>query len=138
MTYKHAGDRDWNAGDRNVYAGVRTWQSVMVQGDRAVAKTVDSLNVELGDFKASATKSIELIATEQASQAEQIEHVGAELEGKASSDYVERIDARVAITENGIEAVTGQLASVKAEVSGKASAEVVQGMEARVVQNENG
>ncbi|MCU1196132.1 carbohydrate-binding protein [Stenotrophomonas maltophilia] len=138
MTYKHAGDRDWNAGDRNVYAGVRTWQSVIVQGDRAVAKTVDSLNVELGNFKASATKSIELIATEQASQAEQIEHVGAELEGKASSDYVERIDARVAVTENGIEAVTGQLASVKAEVSGKASAEVVQGMEARVVQNENG
>ncbi|WP_223484750.1 hypothetical protein [Stenotrophomonas indicatrix] len=138
MTYKHAGDRDWNAGDRNVYAGVKTWQSVIVQGDKATAKQVESVRAELGEFEASATRSIEVIATEQAAQAVQVQHLGVELDGKASADYVEEISARVEITEQGIEAVTGQLTSVKAEVDGKASAQVVQGMEARVVQTEGG
>ncbi|MBH1529907.1 hypothetical protein I5T99_12670 [Stenotrophomonas maltophilia] len=138
VTYKHAGDRDWNAGDRDVRAGVKTWQSVIAQGDRAVAKQVESVRAELGDFEATATRSIEVIATEQGAQAAQIQHLGVELDGKASSDYVEEISARVNVTEQGIEAFTGQLASVKAEVDGKASAQVVQGMEARVVQNENG
>jgi len=138
MTYKHAGDRDWNAGDRNVYAGVKTWQSVIVQGDKATAKQVESVRAELGEFEASATRSIEVIATEQAAQAVQVQHLGVELDGKASADYVEEISARVEVTEQGIEAVTGQLTSVKAEVDGKASAQVVQGMEARVVQTEGG
>lgn len=138
MTYKHAGDRDWNAGDRDVRAGVKTWQSVIAQGDRAVAKQVESVRAELGEFEATATRSIEVIATEQSAQAVQIQHLGVELDGKASADYVEEISARVHVTEQGIEAFTGQLASVKAEVDGKASAQVVQGMEARVVQNENG
>lgn len=138
VTYKHAGDRDWNAGDRDVRAGVKTWQSVIAQGDRAVAKQVESVRAELGEFEATATRSIEAIATEQGAQAVQIQHLGVELDGKASSDYVEEISARVNVTEQGIEAFTGQLASVKAEVDGKASAQVVQGMEARVVQNENG
>lgn len=138
MTYKHAGDRDWNAGDRNVYAGVKTWQSVIVQGDKATAKQVESVRAELGEFEASATRSIEVIATEQAAQAVQVQHLGIELDGKASADYVEEISARVEVTEQGIEAVTGQLTSVKAEVDGKASAQVVQGMEARVVQTEGG
>lgn len=138
VTYKHAGDRDWNAGDRDVRAGVKTWQSVMAQGDRAVAKQVESVRAELGEFEATATRSIEVIATEQSAQAVQIQHLGVELDGKASADYVEEISARVDVTEQGIEAFTGQLQSVKAEVDSKASAEVVQGMEARVVQNENG
>lgn len=138
VTYKHAGDRDWNAGDRDVRAGVKTWQSVIAQGDRAVAKQVDSVRAELGEFEATATRSIEIIATEQSAQAVQIQHLGVELDGKASADYVEEISARVNVTEHGIEAVTGQLASVKAEVAGKASAQVVQGMEARVTQTEGG
>ncbi|HEL4805653.1 TPA: hypothetical protein UN084_001159 [Stenotrophomonas maltophilia] len=138
VTYKHAGDRDWNAGDRDVRAGVKTWQSVIAQGDRAVAKQVESVRAELGEFEATVTRSIEVIATEQSAQAVQIQHLGVELDGKASSDYVEEISARVDVTEQGIEAVTGQLASVKAEVDGKASAQVVQGMEARVSQNESG
>lgn len=138
MTYKHAGDRDWNAGDRKVYAGVKTWQSVIAQGDRANAKQVESVRAEFGEFEASATRSIEVIATEQAAQAVQVQHLGVELDGKASADYVEEISARVEVTEQGIEAVTGQLTSVKAEVDGKASAQVVQGMEARVVQTEGG
>ncbi len=138
VTYKHAGDRDWNAGDRDVRAGVKTWQSVIAQGDRAVAKQVDSVRAELGEFEATATRSIEVIATEQSAQAVQIQHLGVELDGKASADYVEEISARVNVTEHGIEAVTGQLASVKAEVAGKASAQVVQGMEARVIQTEGG
>lgn len=137
-TYKHAGDRDWNAGDRKVRAGVKTWQSVIAQGDRAVAKQVESVRAELGEFEATATRSIEVIATEQSAQAIQIQHLGVELDGKASSDYVEEISARVDVTEQGIEAVTGQLASVKAEVDGKASAQVVQGMESRVAHNEDG
>ncbi len=111
VTYKHAGDRDWNAGDRDVRAGVKTWQSVIAQGDRAVAKQVDSVRAELGEFEATATRSIEVIATEQSAQAVQIQHLGVELDGKASADYVEEISARVDVTEQGIEAVTGQLAS---------------------------
>ncbi|MCV0219821.1 hypothetical protein [Stenotrophomonas sp. Ps181] len=138
VTYKHAGDRDWNAGDRDVRAGVKTWQSVIAQGDRAVAKQVESVRAELGDFEATATRSIEVIATEQSAQAVQIQHLGVELDGKASADYVEEISARVDVTEQGIEAFTGQLQSVKAEVDSKASAQVVEGMEARVVQTENG
>ena len=128
MTYKHAGDRDWNAGDRDA-RGVKTWQSVIAQGDRAVAKQVDSVR-RAGEFEATATRSIEVIATEQSAQAVQIQHLGVELDGKHQADYVEEISARVDVTEQGIEAVTGQLASVKAEVAGKASAQVVQGMEA--------
>ncbi len=138
VTYKHAGDRDWNAGDRDVRAGVKTWQSVIAQGDRAVAKQVESVRAELGDFEATATRSIEVIATEQSAQAVQIQHLGVELDGKASADYVEEISARVDVTEQGIEAFTGQLQSVKAEVDSKASAQVVQGMEARVTQTEGG
>ncbi|WP_329813116.1 host specificity factor TipJ family phage tail protein [Stenotrophomonas sp. SMYL36] len=138
MTYKHAGDRDWNAGDRNVYAGVRTWQSVIVQVDRAVGKRVDATNVELGAFKASATKSIEVIATKQAAQAEQIELVGAELDGKASAESLRQVSSRVEQTEDGLVAVSGQLNSVKVELGGKASAQALQGIEARVVENEDG
>lgn len=138
MTYKHAGDRDWNAGDRNVYAGVRTWQSVIAQGDRAVGKRVDATNVELGAFKASATKSIEVIATKQSAQAEQIELVGAELEGKASAESLRQVGSRVEQTEDGLVAVSGQLNSVKVELGGKASAQALQGIEAKVEETADG
>ncbi|MFB8832106.1 hypothetical protein ACE0DR_28650 [Azotobacter sp. CWF10] len=96
---------------------------------------MESVRAELGDFEATATRSIEVIATEQSAQAVQIQHLGVELDGKASADYVEEISARVDVTEQGIEAFTGQLQSVKAEVDSKASAQVVEGMEARVVQD---
>lgn len=138
MTYRHAGDRDWNAGDRDVYAGVRTWQSVIAEGDRAVAKQGEATRVELGAFKASATKSIETIATEQSAQAEQIELVGAELEGKASAESLRQVSSRVEQTADGLVAVAGQMNSVKAELGGKASAQVVQGIEAKVEETADG
>ncbi|HDS1579979.1 TPA: hypothetical protein QEL15_002061 [Stenotrophomonas maltophilia] len=138
LRYRHAGDRDWRAGDRNVYAGVRTWQSVITEASRAIGKRVDVVNVEFGVFKASATNSIEVIASEQMAQAQRLEHVGAALEGKASSDYVEQINARVEQTASGLVAVSGQMESVKADLGGKASAQVVQGIEARVAGTESG
>ncbi|HIE5094772.1 host specificity factor TipJ family phage tail protein [Stenotrophomonas maltophilia] len=138
LSHKHTGDRDWHAGDRNVRAGVRTWQSVIAEKNRAVAKRVDITDSALGAFKGEVTRSIEVIATEQAAQAEQIEHVGAELEGKASADALRQVSSRVEQTEGGLQAVSGQLESVKADLGGKASAQVVQGMEARVVQTEQG
>jgi hypothetical protein len=138
LTYRHAGDRDWNAGDRNVYAGVRTWQSVSAEGTRAVAKQVESTNVEFGAFKASTTKSIEVIATEQSAQAEQIELVGAELEGKASAESLRQVSSRVEENAQGLMAVSGQLDSVKVDLGGKASAQAMQGIEARVEVNAQG
>ena len=138
LTYRHVGEHDWNAGDRDVYSGTRTWQSVIAQGDRAVAKLVESTNVELGKFKASATRSIELVATEQAAQAEQIEHLGVDLAGKASAESVSRVTTRVEETEKGLQAFSGRLDSVRVELDGKASAEAMQGIESKVTENADG
>ena len=103
----------------DVYSGTRTWQSVIAQGDRAVAKLVESTNVELGKFKASATRSIELIATEQAAQAEQIEHFGVDLAGKASAESVSRVTTRVEETEKGLQAFSGRLTRYVSSSTGK-------------------
>lgn len=67
IMYKYVGDCDWNVGDWNVYVGVCIWQLVIVQGDWVVVRIVDLFNVELGVFKVSVMKFIELIVIEQVS-----------------------------------------------------------------------
>lgn len=44
-----AGDSDWGAGDETVFAGSVTIQTVIAEGDRALAQRVDTVEASIGD-----------------------------------------------------------------------------------------
>lgn len=133
---QHAGDEDSFAGDEDVYAGTRTVLSAIAEGDLAQAQSVTRLDAELGQFKALATQQIEAVATDVSAQAERVDAVQVELEGKASAEAVSQLRASVEQNADGIVAVSESLQGVKVELGEKASAQVVQGMEARVQETE--
>ncbi|WP_164272514.1 hypothetical protein [Stenotrophomonas sp. B1-1] len=135
---QHAGDEDSFAGDEDVYAGTRTVLSAIAEGDLAQAQSVTRLDAELGQFKALATQQIEAVATDVSAQAERVDAVQVELEGKASAEAVSQLRASVEQNADGIVAVSESLQGVKVELGEKASAQVVQGMEARVQETEGG
>lgn len=135
---EHAGDDDWNAGEDDWNAGTKTIYTVIADGDQALARQLDVVTADVGEFKATATQQIEAIADEVSAQAQQLTVISAELEGKAEAEAVNQLRTRVEETEDGITAVSEQLGSVKAEVDGKASAQVVQGMQAQVTQTADG
>ncbi|AWH25724.1 hypothetical protein C1932_11825 [Stenotrophomonas sp. YAU14D1_LEIMI4_1] len=135
---QHAGDEDSFAGDEDVYAGTRTVLSAIAEGDLAQAQSVTRLDAELGQFKALATQQIEAVATDVSVQAQRVDAVQVELEGKASAEAVSQLRASVEQNADGIVAVSESLQGVKVELGEKASAQVVQGMEARVQETEGG
>lgn len=135
---QHAGDEDSFAGDEDVYAGTRTVLSAVAEGDLAQAQSVTRLDAELGQFKALATQQIEAVATDVSAQAQRVDAVQVELEGKASAEAVSQLRASVEQNADGIVAVSESLQGVKVELGEKASAQVVQGMEARVQETEGG
>jgi len=45
-----AGDTDWGAGDETVFAGSVTIQTVIAEGDRALAQRVDTVEASIGDI----------------------------------------------------------------------------------------
>ncbi|AWH21862.1 hypothetical protein C1933_11915 [Stenotrophomonas sp. ZAC14D2_NAIMI4_6] len=134
----HAGDEDWYAGDEDVYAGTRTVYSAIAEGDLAQAMNLSRLDAEVGQFKALATQQIEAVATDVSAQAQRVDAVQVELEGKASAEAVSQLRASVEQNADGIVAVSESLQGVKVELGEKASAQVVQGMEARVQETEGG
>ena len=134
----HAGDEDWFAGDEDVFAGTRTVYSAIAEGDLAQAANTARVDADLGRFKALATQQIEAVATDVSAQAQRIDVVQVELEGKASAEAVSQLRASVEENAEGIVAVSESLQGVKVDLDGKASAQVVQGMEARVQVTEGG
>lgn len=134
----HAGDEDTFAGDLDVFAGSKTVYTVIAEGDLANAEAVERLDANVGQFKALTTQQLQAMATDVSAQAQRIDTVQVELEGKASAEAVSQLKSSVEQNATGIEAVSQSLHGVKVELDGKASAQVVQGMEARVVQTEGG
>ncbi|WP_313415939.1 host specificity protein J [Stenotrophomonas sp.] len=47
-----AGDSDWGAGDETVFAGTLTIQSVIAEGDYALARRTDTVEAKVGDTQA--------------------------------------------------------------------------------------
>jgi predicted phage tail protein len=45
-----AGDEDWGAGDETVFAGTMTIQTVIAEGDLALAQRVDTVEASIGDI----------------------------------------------------------------------------------------
>ncbi|WP_367785670.1 MULTISPECIES: host specificity protein J [unclassified Stenotrophomonas] len=48
-----AGDEDWGAGDETVFAGTMTIQTVIAEGDYALAKRTDTVEAKVGETQAS-------------------------------------------------------------------------------------
>lgn len=134
----HAGDEDTYSGDLDVFAGSKTVYTVIAEGDLANAEAVVRLDANVGQFKALTTQQLQAMATDVSAQAQRIDTVQVELEGKASAEAVSQLRSSVEQNADGIEAVAESLQGVRVDLDGKASAQVVQGMEARVVQTEGG
>lgn len=72
-----AGDADWGAGSTNVFAGSTSVQTVMAEGDRALAKRVDGVEASIGDIDLGGIEA----SVQQTSQAI------VDLNGRVSATY---------------------------------------------------
>ncbi len=72
-----AGDTDWGAGDTGVYAGSVTIQTVIAEGDRALASRVDQVEASIGDIDLGGIEA----SVQQVSQAV------VDLNGRVSATY---------------------------------------------------
>lgn len=129
---EHAGDHDWNAGDRDVYAGTMTVYTVIAQGDRALARQMTTLQADYGQFKSTVTQQVETIAEEQASQSQAMLALQSEMAGKASAEAVQLLGTRVEQNEGDIEANSYAITNINVELAGKASASAVTALQTQV------
>lgn len=72
-----AGDTDWGAGSTTVYAGTVTIQTVIAEGDRALAERVDQVQASIGDADLTGIEA----SVQQVSQAV------VDLNGRVSATY---------------------------------------------------
>jgi predicted phage tail protein len=72
-----AGDTDWGAGSTTVYAGTVTIQTVIAEGDRALASRVDQVQASIGD--------VDLTGIEASVQ--QVSQAVVDLNGRVSATY---------------------------------------------------
>ncbi|MEN4951924.1 DUF1983 domain-containing protein [Stenotrophomonas sp. TWI819] len=72
-----AGDEDWGAGDETVFAGTMTIQTVIAEGDRALAQRVDTVEASIGDIDLGGIEA----SVQQVSQAV------VDLNGRVSATY---------------------------------------------------
>lgn len=82
-----AGDQDWGAGDETVFAGSVTIQTVIAEGDRALAERVDTVEASIGDIDLGGIQA----SVQQVSQAV------VDLNGKVSATYT----LRAQVTSDG-------------------------------------
>ncbi len=75
-----AGDEDWGAGDEVVFAGTVTIQSVIAEGDRALAQRVDTVEASIGDIDLDGI----------AASVEQVSQAVVSLDGRVSATYTVR------------------------------------------------
>lgn len=75
-----AGDEDWGAGDEVVFAGTVTIQTVIAEGDRALAQRVDTVEASIGDIDLGGIQA----SVQQVSQAV------VSLDGRVSATYTVR------------------------------------------------
>jgi len=75
-----AGDEDWGAGDETVFAGTMTIQTVIAEGDRALAQRVDTVEASIGDIDLGGIQA----SVQQVSQAV------VSLDGRVSATYTVR------------------------------------------------
>lgn len=75
-----AGDEDWGAGDERVFAGTVTIQTVIAEGDRALANRIDTVEASIGDTDLTGITA----SVEQVSQAV------VDLNGRISATYTIR------------------------------------------------
>lgn len=129
---ENAGDTDWNAGDTDIYAGAKTVYTVITEGDYALSQRIDTVQTNFGDFSANVNTRIEAFSNELEAQGLLFEEVNAELDGKASSESVNLLTARVTQNESGISSLAENINAVNVELDGKAEAGAVTALQTEV------
>lgn len=129
---EHAGEEDWSAGETDVYAGAKTVYTVISEADLALARRIDVVQTDFGDFSGSVTQQLQTISTEVDAQAQLYEQVSAELDGKASTQSVNLLTSQVTQNKDDITAASQNIAQVRTELEGKASAGAVNALQSQV------
>lgn len=132
LSPKRAGDHDWRASDRNVYAGARTIYSVIAEGDRALATQMTVLQADYGDFKSGVTQQIEVISDEVSSNSQALTALTAQVAGKASAESVSLLTARVEVTETGLITLGQNIDQVNVVLAGKAESSAVAALQSQI------
>ncbi|ABK00169.1 central tail fiber J [Xanthomonas phage Xop411] len=127
-----AGETGWTAGDTSVHVGARTVYSVIAESDIALARRVDTVSSDLGQFKGSATQQLQTLSTAQDSQAQLYQQVSASLDTKASTSSVNLLTTRVTEAEGNITANSQNIAQAQAAIANKADASAVSALQTTV------
>lgn len=128
----YATDKDVFATDKDVHAVSMSVYTVIAEGDQALARQVNQVTADFGQFKSSVTTQIQSLSSELDSQALLFNQVFSELEGKASAQSVNLLSTQVTQTANGLEALAENVDQVKIDLDGKAAASAVNALQLQV------
>jgi len=106
-----AGDSDWGAGDTTVFAGTLSIQTVIAEGDYALAQRVDTVEASIGDIDLGGIQA----------SVEQVSRAVVDLNGKVIATYT----VRAQITSTGQIYMAGMGLGVEQQPDGSYQSQIL-------------